>query len=152
MLTEAGLKMAKQDLILTFNLFDTKQTGRITIEEFSDVLSLTDYELDLALEKIRIHLLKAVVPSNTDQPMSGGNRSGYTAMRGKRGLNPAMLSKANSGVLGGAIASHNLPVGTHLIKESATLAQVFLLINSKDDGIMSLDETLDLAAKVEGND
>lgn len=143
LLFEVGLRLDRKDIALTFNLFDSKQKGVITIEEFTEVLSLTDYELDLAVEKIRVNLLKNC-SSSVDKSVHGSGKG--SRLRAAAAL---ALGKANSGVLGSGLGSSQSNIGKNLILENYTLYKVFQHINSKDDGILSLDEIMDLATKVE---
>jgi len=143
LLTDVGLHLDRPDIGLVFNLFDVRQNGSISIEEFVEILALTDYELDLALEKIRIHLLKGCSQA-TDISSKG-------ALGPTRAKPPSAVAvgRASSGVLDSGISASKNSLGKNIIRENYTLAHVFEMVNTKDDGVFSLDEMMDLAAKVE---
>lgn len=56
MLWDIGLRLDKPDYPRLFHFFDIKQDKAITREEFIRVTTLTDYELDLAVEVMRERL------------------------------------------------------------------------------------------------
>ena len=141
LLFDVGLRLDQKDVVTAFSLFDRKQNGEISLEEFGEILSLTDYELDLAIEKVRIHLLRGC-SSPTDASASiqtKATRPGAAFPAGR----------SNAGVLGSGIVNAKNLVGKNIIRENHTLLQVFQMVNTKDDGIFSLDEMMDLATKVE---
>jgi len=143
LLYEVGLGLESKDVQLSFNLFDFKQNGFIVIEEFVDILSLTDYELDLAIEKIRLSLLRGC-SSPSDLSVS------QSLTRGSMLKSVSALVKPNSGVLGSGLGGDSkTSVGKNLIKENYILKEIFDTVNSKNDGIFSIDEIMDLASKVE---
>ncbi len=109
--------------------------GSITVDEYTKVLSLTDYEIDLAIEKIRLKLLTPCIPkdsSNNKQPKITQS-----------------LAATTMGVIGALSLAPHPHIGKHKIRESRTLSQVFKLMNVKADDILSLDEIMDLASRVE---
>jgi Ca2+-binding EF-hand superfamily protein len=135
MLTDVGLKLKPTDITQGFNFFDVNHNGFVSIEEFTSILGLTDYELDLALDKIRLKLLLPCIPKDVLKavPVQQANPN---------------LQKQLSGVIGGDHASHPY-IGKNKIRESITLMQIFNMVNIKKDSILSLDEMMDLAYKVE---
>jgi Ca2+-binding EF-hand superfamily protein len=140
LLYRVGLRLDPKDLPTAFNLFDRRQSGTISLEDYIQTLTLTHYELDLAIEKIRIHLLKGCSNPNDAAAAAKSPRSG-----------PAVAPQArpNAGVLNSGIVNSKNLIGKNIIRENFTLVQVFQMVNTKDDGIFSLDEMMDLAAKVE---
>lgn len=143
LLFQVGLRLEPKDMQTAFSLFDRKQNGLISLEEFSEILTLTEYELDLAIEKIRVHLLKGCSSPNDASATAAPKTSRPTAAAG------ASTGRANAGVLGSNIVNSKNLLGKNIIRENYTLVQVFHMINTKDDGIFSLDEMMDLATKVE---
>lgn len=143
MLIEVGLCLASGDERLVFNFFDQMQNGNISIEEFVNILALTDYEIDLAIEKIRLTLLKHC-SSPTDLSAS------TVVGKGELIKSTSALVKANTGVLGSGLGGENRSnIGKNVIRENHTLKEVFHMVNTKDDSIFSVDELMDLASKVE---
>lgn len=143
LLFQVGLRLDAKDLVIAFSLFDRKQAGMVSLEEFGEILALTDYELDLAIEKIRVHLLKGCsAPSDASAntvPTGSNRQSGMMSH----------MARAGSGVLGSGIVTEKTQIGKNIIRENFTLVQVFQMVNTKDDGIFSLDEMMDLSTKVE---
>lgn len=138
-----GLRLDPKDLVTAFSLFDRKQGGNVSLEEFGEILALTDYELDLAIEKIRVHLLKgcsAPTDASASTVPQGSNRQSGMMSN---------MARAGSGVLGSGIVTEKSQIGKNIIRENFTLVQVFQMVNTKDDGIFSLDEMMDLSTKVE---
>jgi Ca2+-binding EF-hand superfamily protein len=144
--------MDSKDLVTSFSLFDRHQNGIISLEEFADILSLTDFELDLAIEKIRVILLKGCSNPNDASAAPMLNKSSSTGPLG--GLTSSMggsalIGRSSAGVLGsGIVGSKNL-IGKNIIRENYCLIEIFNLVNTKDDMIFSLDEMMDMATKVE---
>ena len=144
LLHDAGINMKPNDVTQCFNFFDTNHNGFITIEEYTMVLALTDYELDLALERIRLKLLLPCVPKELQKQHSQKSTSS------SQSFNSANLSeKANAGVIGAQSIQQHPYIGKNKIRENLTLSHVFQMINVKSDKILSLDEIMDLASKVE---
>ncbi len=139
MLFDIGVRMSKTDMTHCFHYFDANHNGFISIEEFSRTLSLTDYELDLAVEKIRVKLL-----STASNPTSAAGAFSKVANRLSAGV-----SKPSLGVLGAGSITAHANMGRNKIRENLTMIHVFNAINVKRDSILSLDEAMDLAAKME---
>ncbi|RYH19867.1 hypothetical protein EON65_25440 [archaeon] len=135
MLNDIGIRLKNLDSSQAFHFFDINHNGFISIDEYTRVLTLTEYEVDLAVEKIRQKLLMPCVPKDAQQ--NANNKS-----------TPA-LAKTTFGVIGALALSSNSQIGKHKIRESRALSSVFKLVNNKGDDILSLDELMDLAAKVE---
>jgi Ca2+-binding EF-hand superfamily protein len=160
MLYDIGIRMKTNDINQVFNFFDANLNTFITIEEFTAVLALTDYELDLALDKIRLKLLIPCIPKDILKiiPISSKGGSGGAGI----GHNPAISASSRNdttavgnlkkssqtGVIGGLNVTHPY-LGKHKIRESLALINIFNMINIKNDSILSLDEMMDLASKVE---
>lgn len=145
LLYRVGLRLDAKDLNTAYNLFDRRQNGLISLEEFIETLTLTQYELDLAVEKIRVHLLKGCSNPNDASAVAVGakttGRPGTTAV--------APQARPNAGVLNSGIVNSKTMIGKNIIRENFTLVQVFQMVNTKGDDIFSLDEMMDLATKVE---
>eukprot|EP01032_Pedospumella_encystans_P016863 gene16863-19219_t len=143
LLYQVGLRLDPKDLVTAFSMFDRKQNGLVSLEEFGEILSLTDYELDLAVEKIRVNLLKGCsAPTDASAntvPQGSTRQSGMMSQ----------MARAASGVLGSGIVTGKPQVGKNIIRENFTLVQVFQMVNTKNDGIFGLDEMMDLSTKVE---
>jgi Ca2+-binding EF-hand superfamily protein len=143
LLFKVGLRFDAKDLVTAFSLFDRRQNGVVSLEEFCEVLNLTDYEIDLAIEKIRVHLLKGCSSPN-DASASGAGKP-----PSRQGAVVPPAGRPNAGVLGSSIITSKSQIGKNIIRENFTLVQVFNMVNTKDDGIFSLDEMMDLSTKVE---
>ncbi len=139
MLYDVGIKLKSGDLTYCFNHFDANHNGFVTIEEYTKTLSLTDYELDLAVEKIRVKLL-----STSSNPASTAGGFSKTASKLS-----AAVSKPSLGVLGAGSITAHANMGRNKIRENMTMIHVFATINVKNDAILSLDEVMDLASKME---
>jgi hypothetical protein len=64
MLNDLGVKLTKTDMTNIFNsYFDISQNGTISPEEFCNAITLTDHEIDLVVEKIRVKLLSPALAS-----------------------------------------------------------------------------------------
>ena len=140
LLHDVGLNMKPNDITQCFNFFDSKHNGSISIEEFTHVLSLTDYEIDLALEKIRLKLLIPCVPKDLQKQFSVSKSTSSNA---------AIGNKTDIGVIGAQSISQHPYIGKNKIRENLTLSQIFKMVNMKADSILSLDEIMDLSGKVE---
>jgi hypothetical protein len=80
MLNDVGARMDRVDVnrfLYFFNI--NKQTGYISPQEFAVMLKLSDYEVDLVVEKIRAKLLFSVRP-NTAQEPKGEKLAGGAAL------------------------------------------------------------------------
>jgi Ca2+-binding EF-hand superfamily protein len=151
--------LSQPDISKCYNYFDEDQSGRISREEYAKILSLTDYELDLAVDRIRVKLLSASNVSKSQSTLTTpGNRFSGTNFFFLRFILEivfifvlAAVCKASVGVLGaGTVDNKDFKgIGLHRIRESVTLCCIFQTLNTKDDNILSLDEIMDLAAKVE---
>lgn len=139
LLVEVGIRMKSTDLAHVFNFFDSNHNGYVSIEEFTKVLALTDYEIDLAVEKIRFKLLFPCLTKESQQ------RQTISAVS----LVAANAARAHIGVIGANSVSTHPDIGKNKIKENIALSNIFQIINVNGDGIMSLDELMDLAAKLE---
>eukprot|EP01038_Epipyxis_sp_PR26KG_P005601 gene5601-7730_t len=127
LLLDMGLKLTSQDITNCYSNFDLDLKGSITMDEYVDVLKLTEFELDLAAERIRVKLLSSGVANV-------GSTAGEQAMVGVIGT-------------AGAVSSKHL--GTNLIRENLIAVHIFRMINIKGDNVLSLDEIMDLASKIE---
>lgn len=143
MLTDVGVRLKAQDVTQAFHYFDLNHNGCVSIEEFSSILSLTDYELDLALDRIRLKLLLPCVPRDVLKAIPLQTRDGSSTS-----LGASSMKSAYAGVIGGQQLHHPF-IGKNRIRESLTLMQIFNTINIKKDSILSLDEMMDLATRVE---
>jgi hypothetical protein len=116
LLYRVGLRLDPKDLPTAFNLFDRRQSGTISLEDYIQTLTLTHYELDLAIEKIRIHLLKGCSNPNDAAAAAKSPRSG-----------PAVAPQArpNAGVLNSGIVNSKNLIGKNIIRENFTLEQPF---------------------------
>jgi len=135
-LYDIGCKMKSSDIAQMFRFFDHNYNGTMTIEEYTQILILSDYELDLALEKIRIKLLLPSIPREIIRATSN---------------NKPQLSnqKANIGVIGAQSIQLHPYIGKNKIRENIMLSHIFSMVNTKKDTILSLVEMMDLAAKME---
>ena len=60
MLMDVGIRMRKPDVDKCYGYFDTDQNNSISSLEYANILSLSDYEIDLAMDRIRHSLLSAI--------------------------------------------------------------------------------------------
>jgi Ca2+-binding EF-hand superfamily protein len=136
LLYDIGCRMKSPDVVQMFRFFDNNQNGFISIEEYTQILVLTDYELDLAMEKIRIKLLLPCIPRDI--------------MKASSGTKPQTLNqKANIGVIGAHSIQLHPYIGKNKIRENITLSYIFSIVNLKKDSILSLDDLMDLSSKLE---
>lgn len=140
LLHDVGLNMKPNDITQCFNFFDSKHNGIISIEEFTHVLSLTDYEIDLAVEKIRLKLLMPCIPKDLQKQFSQSSKNSPSAGIG---------SRTDIGVIGAQSIVQHPYIGKNKIRENLTLSHIFNILNVKADSILSIDEIMDLASKVE---
>ena len=103
LLHDVGMNIHSEDMTRCYNYFDKDLNGKLSRVEFARVISLTGYEVDVAIERIRSRLLR--------------NHSGSR--------------------------------GTNILRESRLLSHIFRNVNENKDSILSLDEILDLAARLE---
>lgn len=136
MMLDIGMKMKSSDITLCFNFFDANKGSNISIDEYTRVLALTDYELDIAAEKIRLKLMNSCVENASNASSRGGNI--FDAM-----------GRSQFGVIGAHSIVANPDIGKNLIRENMTLSNIFALINGKADDILSIDEIMDLSARLE---
>lgn len=113
MLNDVGVRLDSPDFNRCFYFFNTRLDGYISREEYSNMLSLTQFELDLFVEKIRSRLLSSALPSSSVA------------------IDIGTSSKSNK------------------IRDNRTLSDIFRIVNRNGDGILSLDEILDMAATLE---
>lgn len=113
MLSDVGSRLESADINRCFYFFNCKLDGYISREEYSNMLSLTDYEIDLVVDKIRNKLL-ASVAATVPMKVNGPKVTSATPLR-----------------------------------ENISLSNTFNSLNIKEDGILSLDEILDLASDLE---
>lgn len=133
--------MKRSDVDKCYSYFDLDQSGSISREEFAKIISLTEYEIDLALERIRVKLLQAVSKGRAEVSSSAPPVPKLAAI----------VARVSAGVLGaGSVSAKDTTgLGVLKIREGLMLRHVFKLINKKADNILSLDEVLDLSSKVE---
>lgn len=132
LLTDVGVRMKPTDVTQVFNFIDISHNGFVTLDEYTRFLSLTDYELDLAVEKLRVKLLTPCLPKEATTAKAS----------------PA-FAKTALGVIGALSLTNNPSMGKQKIRESRALSAVFRMVNVKTDNILSLDEVMDLAARIE---
>eukprot|EP00981_Chlorochromonas_danica_P008825 scaffold2312_cov165-Ochromonas_danica.AAC.65 len=137
LVTDVGLRMRASDCAQIFQFIDLNNNGFITLDEFTRFLSLTDFELDLVLEKMRRKLLTPCQPRTRD----GMQTAQKTA-------SPA-TAQSTLGIIGALNLISNNQIGKQRIREGRVLQEVFRTVNRKKDDILSLDEIMDLAAKTE---
>ncbi len=123
MLFDVGLRLDKKDASVCFNFFSSSGSV-VTRDDFANILTLTDFELDTAVDAMRLRLLLPV--------LSQGDAA---AAFGKPSV--------------GDVTNTNVIIKDRLIKSAATLSQVFRTINSGGDNLLSIDELMDLAGRVE---
>lgn len=93
MLIDVGLRLEKRDVHLLFHAFDVSLDGNVSRQEFWTLLALTDIEIDLVLDRIRLYLLSEV--------SSGDPKGGGTKLRVNSGLRQVfrMCNTSNDGIL-----------------------------------------------------
>lgn len=134
LLTEVGIKVTKTDANNCFNFFDSNHEGVISMEEFTTVLAFTDHEIDIAVDSIRNKLLNSCAQTSQQSNSSRGVTS---------------LVRSNTGAIGASSITQHPDVGKNIIRENVTLSNIFQIVNAKGDDILSLDELMDLAARLE---
>lgn len=133
LLSEVGLKLTKTDATNVFNFFDSSHEGVVSMEEFTAVLALTDYEIDLVIDTIRLKLLN----SCADSASKSTARSNTSLLR------------SNTGAIGAMHIAPNPEIGKNMIRENIALSDIFQMINTKADDILSVEEVMDLCARLE---
>eukprot|EP01036_Dinobryon_divergens_P023156 gene23156-31475_t len=141
LLLDVGIRMARSDVDKCYSYFDVDHSNSISRLEYANILTLTDYEIDLAVDRIRLKLL-STIPTDT---------AAASAMLTMPPKLDASIAKPTAGVLGaGIMASKDVSrVGYQKIRESLMLQCIFRAVNTNPDEIFSLDELMDLAAKAE---
>lgn len=56
--------MARSDVDKCYSYFDVDHSNSISRLEYANILTLTDYEIDLAVDRIRLKLL-STIPTDT---------------------------------------------------------------------------------------
>ena len=123
LLNDAGACIDSADVQAIFRYFDFNINGSVSREEYCQVVGLTEAELAQVIEKIRTKLLSTCKPSSSSSSSSSKDAAGSEA---------AKVAKTKAAV-----------------RTNRVLGEVFRLVNSNDDGIISLDEVLDLTGKLE---
>jgi Ca2+-binding EF-hand superfamily protein len=123
LLNDAGACIDSADVQAIFRYFDFNINGSVSREEYCQVVGLTEAELAQVVEKIRTKLLSTCKPSSSSSSSSSKDAAGSEA---------AKVAKTKAAV-----------------RTNRVLGEVFRLVNSNDDGIISLDEVLDLTGKLE---
>lgn len=131
LLNNAGVRMSTADTAICFNYFDVYQKGVISPEEYAAMLSLTDFELDLAVEKVRLKLISAVLPTNNGPKLK------------------ATISKRTSGVIHAGSLEVGINTGKYKIRQNLMLIEIFRIVDNQKNGIISVDELMDLSSKLE---
>lgn len=119
MLYDVGLRLDKKDGNVCYNFFAMSGKGFISHDDFSNILALTDHELDLTTDKLKAKLLSSIAASK------------------------ATLAKKEQGKDKGGVANDRL------VKSFATLSQVFRTVNSSGSNILNVDQFMDLAGRAE---
>ena len=130
--------MEKADVnrfIYFFNI--NKQTGYISPNEFGVMLKLSDYEIDMVVERIRSKLLSSIRQSDTINIKNNKSMSNSSRINNS--------SEAINNLVGysGDIQA------TNMLRENRFLSGVFKAVNNTVDGILCLGEVLDMASKLE---
>ncbi len=60
LLVDVGIRMARSDVDKCFSYFDVDYSSTVSRLEYANILTLTDYEIDLAVDRIRLKLLAAI--------------------------------------------------------------------------------------------
>lgn len=143
LLYDIGVKIKSSDLVKTFSFFDNDQDGYLNIEEFSTTLSLTDHELDLVLEKIRIKFLSPCVPKELQKTFNQTLQMKYYSAGSNN------IKKSNVGVLGIQSIIPHPHIGKNKLRENLVLSHIFRICNHKKDNVLSLYEFMDMCSKIE---
>lgn len=122
MLFDVGLRLDKKDATICYNFFAVSGRGFISHEDFANILALTDNELDHELDNLRIRLLLPIA-------------------QGGGGKQPSPV-KASPNSKGGVSKDRH-------VRSYATLSQVFHTVNTTQDNVLSVDQFMDLAGRVE---
>ena len=140
MLCDVGIRMEKADVnrfIYFFNI--NKKTGYISPQEFGVMLKLSDYEVDLVVEKIRFKLLSSL---RQDDTMNAQFNKKINDGNGNK-INSFSMTVNNLVGYSGANQASNI------LRENRLLSGVFKAVNNTVDGILCLGEVLDMASKLE---
>lgn len=133
MMVDIGMNMDPQDLTRCYNYFDKDLNGKLSRVEFANVVALTDHEIDCIVDKIRARLLV----SGGSSGKAGGGASSLQSQPGI--INPKAAAAA--------AAAQAKP--RNEFRESRILSHIFRHVNVNNDCILSLDEVLDLTARLE---
>jgi len=128
MLNDVGINMDSADVARCFNYFDKDLDGKISRVEFAHEIELTGYETDLIIERIRNKLLS--------------NNVLKSKLAGQQNTRTSTTSAA-------ALAGLEDPNSKNALRDSRILSHIFRHVNVNRDSILSLDEILDLAARLE---
>jgi hypothetical protein len=126
LMVDVGIRMDAADVnrFLFFFAVDPR-TGFVSREEYAKVLRLSDYEIDLIAEKAKKRLVASTAASAADATAK-----------------PASSSSLSS--------SRDLPSGKATsIRENKLLSSVFASLNKTTDGVLSLEELMDMASRLE---
>ena len=132
MLLDAGIRMDSNDVACVFYYFNSKLDGYISREEYSNMLTLTDSEIDILVDSIRSKLLSI----NLSSLKSSTNNSTGSVI-----ISPATTTIAQSGA--------TTSTTSNVLHDNILLSKLFKHFNSNNDGMLSIDEILDLAASLE---
>ena len=123
MLRDIGACLDSSDVPHIYRYFDFNLTGQVNREDYSHVLSLTKTELAVVTDKIRRQLLGV----RTDASSMAGAALAAPPTADDRAV---LATKAS-------------------VRANRVLSEVFRLVNANGDGIISLDEVIDMTSKLE---
>ena len=110
MLFDVGLRLEKRDASVCFNFFSPGGSV-VTRDDFANILTLTDFELDTAVDAMRLRLLLPVLGAPGDAAVAAATT---TESLFNAPLGDALTAKAI--------------IKDRQIKSAATLSQVFRTI------------------------
>ena len=119
LLQDVGARMEAVDVNKCFNFFNFKLDGNISREEYCAMLSLTNFERDAIVDKIRAKVLRG----------EGGKT--------------AVASTKDSADKAKSAGSNNI------LRDNVFLSKLFKDFNVNQDKILSIDEFLDLTSSLE---
>lgn len=159
LLLDVGLKLDKYDVNKVFRYFDVNSNGMMSRDEYTLIMKLSDYEMDLVTQLIRYKLFMLTDKSrsistsrptestmlgqseNTTSILSNQQSSGVLTMNQDHGTIVSPLETPLQ--LMDSINGNNNSTTTKL-SENLLLKQVFEYVNTKIDNILSYDECRDL--------
>ena len=132
LLRDTGACLDSSDVPHIYRFFDFNLTGQVSREDYSLIMSLTKSELAAVTDKMRSKLLASCdgsqLPSSSSTAATVANQSNEATAAADRAS--VVATKAT-------------------VRTNRVLSEVFRHVNANGDGIISLDEVIDMTSKLE---